>query len=264
MKVVRTAAHARNTAPLWAVLSQIEILKLRQLPCWARDLFHQLIYMSDFRTGLVSTSYAQLIALLDCDQPPSGPRYASPTLKQVRTALDWLNAMGLAWRDVDQNEAKGELKIFVVARKKILASAFKQGREQGRVKKAQNPDEQRKRPDVVHRTGQGTGQVYQVPSVPSAIAQKVDNLSTGKVRERLKKVADEMRKTASARGTKMAPPGGQSVAPAGHAPEGAKTIGAVLDDLMGQAPPRGQGSAPGGARPPAAARAGKARGDPKR
>ena len=39
MKVTHTVAHARQAAPLFLQLAQLEIKKLRQLPAWQRWLF---------------------------------------------------------------------------------------------------------------------------------------------------------------------------------------------------------------------------------
>jgi hypothetical protein len=260
VKVIRTAAHARNTAPPFGIVGQAEILKLRQLPAWVRWLLLELRLMSDFQTGMVSTSYAQLVAMLDCDQPQTGGRrLESPTLKQVRTALDWLDAMGLAVRDKRNNEAKGVLKIRVTAASSLSASASVKGRGKGRVKTAQNTDEHEVQAKVTHSDGQGLGQVFQNSS---SSTRPPENLSTGKARQQVKKQLEEMR-AASGRTRKMPPPGGVSAGPAGHAPPvTALRIGDVLGAGSRQAPPGGQKTAPGGHAPPSNVRKGKGRGGP--
>lgn len=216
------------------VVSQSEYLKGLQLPAWMRALFQAIVAVSDFKTGAVTTHYARLIALLDCDQPQSGPRLPTYTIKQVRNALDQLVALGIVWRDSDDNRSNGELKIFIEPRQRVIASAFKQGREQGRGKTPRKADEQRKRAKVTHRTGQGTGQGYSDPSGHYSSGEVVDNLPTA---------------AQAGEGEKLAPQGGQTVAPAGHAPQGARTIADVLEGHSHKAPPGGPTQAPTGHAP---------------
>lgn len=254
MHIVRTAAHARNSAPPFAVVAQQEFIKVRQLPAWARWLFLELVAMSDFKTGAVSTSYAQLVALLGCDQPQTGGRRLDePTLKQVRTGLDWLVAMNLIARDSERNEKQGHLRIFIVqVRASVSASNASKGRGKGRVKNAQNTDEHRAQPKVIPSEGQGLGQVFQhSSSKEKKAAPPVDNLATGRVREQLKKTAREMRKTLRARPQKSAPQGANTPPLRGTPPvvPALARLGDVLGGGSHQAPPGGQTNAPAGHAP---------------
>lgn len=203
MKVVRTAALSRHEAPQFAFLTDEEIIALRLVPAWMRWLFLELVAMSNFKTGVIYTSYARLASLLDCDQPERGKRLDVPTIKQIRSALDTFNTMGLALRDRAGNEEKRELKILVNPRVSEAAPAEKKGREKGRHQNGYNYDEHgpQRKPDT--QIGQRTGQGVQKPNTLLPPPLHVDNLSTGVGPEKT---------------SQQAPPGGQSLAPAGHAP----------------------------------------------
>lgn len=238
MKLVRTAALSRLEAPQFAALTDEEVVALRLVPAWVRWLYLELVAMSDFKTGLIYTSYARLASLLDCDQPERGQRLDVPTLKQIRTALDTLNRMNLALRDRAGNEEKRELKIFVRPRDGLGASTDKQGREKGRPQSRQNYDKHgaQRKPD--RESGQRSGQGVQEPNTLLPPPLHVDNLSTRGDRSNT---------------SKKAPPGGPSPAPAGHAPvvPAMQPLAAALEGVgQHQGPPGGQSSAPAGHAPP--------------
>lgn len=203
MKLVRTAALSRHEAPQFAALMDDEVIALRLIPPWMRWLYLELVAMSDFKTGLIYTSYARLASLLDCDQPERGKRLDVPTLKQIRSALDTLNDMQLALRDRAGNEEKRELKIFVRPREGFSASSGKKGREKGRPQSRQNYDKHgpERKPD--NEMGQRTGQGVQDPNTLLPPPLHVDNLSTF---------------DGPPNGHQQAPPRGPKQAPAGHAP----------------------------------------------
>lgn len=261
MSFIRTAAHARNTAPSFVTLTQLEVVKLRQLPGWARWLYLELKGMSTFKTGQVKTSYAQLVALMDCDQPPTGgKRLEAPTLKQIRTALEWLHDMGLGVRDKQRNEGRGELEIFVRPSTRPTMPTAQKGRGKGRAKNAQNTDEQRESASNPQPEGQGLGQVYQ-ESTPYK-EPPVDNLATGRAKEAVKAQLAKWKRAAPPR--RKAPPGGPIAAPTGHAPRnGLAHVGDLFGSLgdSHQAPQGGQEGAPTGHAPPVAKRYGKEGGD---
>lgn len=201
--VIRTAALSRQEAPTFAALMDDEVIALRLVPAWVRWLYLELVAMSDFKTGLIYTSYARLASLLDCDQPERGRRLDTPTIKQIRTALDTLNTMNLALRDRKGNEDKRELKIFVRPREGFSASSEKKGREKGRPQTRQNYDKHgpERTPDrqIRQRTGQGVQDSNTLLPPPL----HVDNFSTGEGPEN---------------SHQQAPPGGPTPAPSGHAP----------------------------------------------
>lgn len=203
MKLVRTAALSRHEAPTFAALTDEEVIALRLLPAWVRWLYLELVAMSDFKTGVVYASYARLASLLDCDQPERGKRLDTPTIKQIRTALDTLGRMNLALRDKAGNEDKRELKILVSPRVGLGASADKKGREKGRAQKPQNYDKHgpERKPD--NQIGQGAGQGVQEPNSLLPPPLHLEKVSTGEGPENT---------------SHQAPPGGPSLAPAGHAP----------------------------------------------
>lgn len=204
LKLVRTAALSRHEAPQFAALMDDEVIALRLLPAWVRWLYLELVAMSDFKTGLIYTSYARLASLLDCDQPTQGgKRLDTPTIKQIRTALDTLNTMNLALRDRAGNEEKRELKIFVRPREGLGASKAKEGRGKGRPPSRQNYDKHgpERKPD--NELGQMLGQGVQEPNTLLPPPLHVDNLSTFDGPEN---------------SHQQAPPRGPDSAPAGHAP----------------------------------------------
>lgn len=204
MKVVRTAALSRQEAPTFAALTDEEVIALRLLPAWVRWLYLELVAMSDFKTGVVYASYARLASLLDCDQPQGGKRLDVPTIKQIRTALDTLGRMNLALRDKAGNEEKRELKILVPPRVGLGASNEKKGRGKGRPQNGYNYDEHgpQRKPDtqIGQRSGQGVQEVNSLLPPPLHL----EKLSTDDGPENT---------------SHQAPQGGQSPAPAGHAPQ---------------------------------------------
>lgn len=253
MSFIRTTAHARQAAPSFGALTDHEILKLRQLPAWVRWLYFELVAMSDFKTGMVRTSYAQLAALLDPDQPiQGGRRLEAPTLKQIRTALDWLYQLGLALRDRRGNERAGVLQIQVPGRAGFGAPKPEKGRGKGRVQSPENPDAIGTRPGQGVQLGQGLGQVVQEVK-PLSLPSHVDKLSPGDGRAKARALSDQLRRD---RTKKVAPPGGQTTAPAALAPVVPALIGIGsllprVDDQ--QAPPGGQDTAPAAHAPQAGA-----------
>lgn len=129
---------------------QLEQLELRALLNQCRDplsvhLFFLIVSQAEFDTGHLLTNYARLIELCTPPQPERGRRMTPPTLKQVRRALDWLEACDLVRRDAAGNEAQGMLRLYVRKRKKTRtgkpAPSEKEGRVKGRGvdKKTQHP-----------------------------------------------------------------------------------------------------------------------------
>lgn len=232
MKVVRTAALSRQEAPTFAALTDEEVIALRLVPAWVRWLYLELVAMSDFKTGLIYTSYARLASLLDCDQPERGKRLDIPTMKQIRTALDTLAKMNLALRDKAGNVEKRELKILVSPRVGLGASNQKKGRETGRPQKAQNYDEHgtQRKPDT--QIGQRSGQGVQERNSLLPLPLHVDKLSPGEGRKK----ADALR--ASIKG----PPRGQKAPSGGRAPlvPDVPHVGGALDGLPTRRPGKGR------------------------
>jgi hypothetical protein len=168
-----------------------------------RWLYFELVAMSDFKTGLVYTSYARLASLLDCDQPERGKRLDTPTIKQIRTALDTLARMNLALRDRTANEEKRELKILVAPRVGLGASNEKKGRVKGRPQNGYNYDEHgpSRKPDT--QIGQRAGQGVQDGNSLLPPPLHVHKLSTVEGPENT---------------SHQGPPRGPTHAPSGHAP----------------------------------------------
>lgn len=152
----------------------LELLQLRKLPALARALFLELLAMADHGTGRVRTSYAVLCALLDWDAAPTANTPAKPTPKQLRTALASLAALGLVRVDPIKNEKTKTLFLRVPARAGIGAPAEKQGREQGRPRRADSQALARVPAPSGSDAGQRAGQGVQENSSPPT-----PSLSTG-------------------------------------------------------------------------------------
>lgn len=67
----------------------------------------------DFTSGHMLTTYARLIELMTPPQPERGRRREGPTYKQLRTALDTLEAHDMIRRDLGSNAAQGQLRLYV-------------------------------------------------------------------------------------------------------------------------------------------------------
>ena len=134
MRLVREAALSRLTAPDYLTIHGEELRVLRQLPAWVRWLFAELVVCSNFATGKGTTSRARLLALLDFDQAPSGPKPegCAITTKRLRAALDSLQAAGLVTVDPFRNVQSKTLFFEVQPRTRRGVPAEEQGRQSGR------------------------------------------------------------------------------------------------------------------------------------
>lgn len=105
-------------APEFIRFDQVELSKLlnqlRDPLCIA--LYFLICTQCNFKTGELITNYPRLIELCTPPAPERGRRMAAPTLKQVRRALDWLQAARLVLRNLEANEAQGTLRLRVRAR----------------------------------------------------------------------------------------------------------------------------------------------------
>jgi hypothetical protein len=140
VKQVRTVALSRLSGPSFLALHESEVVKLRQLPAWARWLFAELVGLSDFKTGAGRASYAQLAALLDFDampgRPPAGARVSRD---QVRRAVESLEGLGLAHRDKQRNSTAGALFFLVRPRSGLGAPEGSSARGSDRGATARKP-----------------------------------------------------------------------------------------------------------------------------
>lgn len=120
------AAGTRGgAAPRLATLKAPDFLRfdhheLQQLLHVLRDsvavhLFQLLAAHADFRTGELTTTYARLIELMTPPQPERGKRRPGPSYARLRRVVDDLAAHGLVRRG-DQNEAQGQLRLFIAPR----------------------------------------------------------------------------------------------------------------------------------------------------
>jgi len=138
-QTARAVAMIRQSAPLFVQLTQQEIKRLRPFPCWIRQLYMELVALSNFQTGCIyngsdpRVSYAKLHSLLDHDHSPQGGRdHPSPSIPQIRRALDQLVAVGLVVRDSEANVGARMLFLAVEARKSAVLSSVNIGRGSGR------------------------------------------------------------------------------------------------------------------------------------
>jgi hypothetical protein len=129
VKETRRVALSRHNAPAWLALDGLEVVALRKLPAWMRWLYMELRALSDFKTGHVSTSWAQLVALMDCDAGERGGQSPhTPGMQQLRRAVDQLEGIGLLRRDGRTNERARGLFLFILPIKSLGAPAAKRDR----------------------------------------------------------------------------------------------------------------------------------------
>lgn len=163
MKLTRSAALSRHSAPAFVMLAGLELLKLRQLGWLARALFVELLAMADHATGAGRSSWAVLSALLDFDRTPGAHAAPGATTKRLRTAMQELQDAGLVRLDRVKNEKTQALIFRVQGRAGIAAADANSGRVRGRAQKPQTQATARvKRPPRAEE-GQGEGQRVQEP-----------------------------------------------------------------------------------------------------
>lgn len=114
----------RQFAPEFLTLSHVELDALwnKAGNALAERLYVRLAGRAVFkgpRKGRVESAagnpltYAHLVAVLRGPRPQKGQWPLGPTLKQIRTALDALEAAGLVHRDRTDNQAQGLLRLFL-------------------------------------------------------------------------------------------------------------------------------------------------------
>lgn len=105
--------------PEFIILKQAELTKLLNVvhDGLATRLYMLFLNMSDFKTGEVITSYADLMSLCTPPKPEKGRPGKGPTYKQVRTSIEQLITVDLVKRNADKNEAQGMLRLYVRKRK---------------------------------------------------------------------------------------------------------------------------------------------------
>lgn len=79
----------------------------------ATRIYLLLIAGAEFRSGEIVTNYKRLRALCSPNRPQGGQRKLPWSYWQIRNAVDELARLGLVSRDVSQNEALGELRLYV-------------------------------------------------------------------------------------------------------------------------------------------------------
>lgn len=180
MKQVLTAALSRTQSPEFVTLYRWERVAIRTLSVWARELYQELVGLSSFKTGEISTSYAQLTAVLTPDQPPHGRRLPAPTLKQLRSAMDELQAADLIARNRALNIDAGKLTLAVESRESARLRNANLGREEGRVKEVKKwlTDKRLAQPTHRKRAGNRAGGATGLSS-STPLPHEPDELSTG-------------------------------------------------------------------------------------
>lgn len=102
-------------APEYLRFDQVELQallnNLRDPLCIA--LYFLICSQCNFKTGELITNYPRMIELCTPPAPERGRRMASPTLKQVRRAVDWLIDARLVVRNAAANEAQQVLRLKV-------------------------------------------------------------------------------------------------------------------------------------------------------
>lgn len=113
---------SRVRVPDFLLLRQPELHRLLNVLVDMRALHLYLVLLaaSDFKTGEVITSYADLMAVCTPPRPERGQPRPGPTYKQLRGSIDQLEEQGLVRRG-DKNAAQGTLQLFVKKRKTTAA-----------------------------------------------------------------------------------------------------------------------------------------------
>lgn len=78
-----------------------------------------------FDTGEYLGSYAQLMDLCTPPRPERGPARKGPTYDALRQALDDLESVGLISRDRAANFNHGQLRVYLIPRKKRISNPMK-------------------------------------------------------------------------------------------------------------------------------------------
>lgn len=86
-------------------------------------LYLLLLVQMRFTNGEFLASYARLMKLCTPPQPERGRRRPGPTYKQLRRAVDDLEAAGLV-RRAEGNEAQGQLRLYLTPRKNAQKPAL--------------------------------------------------------------------------------------------------------------------------------------------
>jgi hypothetical protein len=86
------AGFSRLHAPLFTGVVRNEVKLLRQLSPWIRWLYLELRMLSDFKTGELVTSWAQLEAVMGCDDYQA----LSPSRQAIRRGIESLVEVDLA------------------------------------------------------------------------------------------------------------------------------------------------------------------------
>jgi hypothetical protein len=181
VKQVLTVALSRTQSPEFVTLYRWERVALRMLSNVARLLYEELVGLSSFKSGEISTSYAQLIALLTPDQPAHGRRLPAPTLKQIRSAMDELQDADLIARNKALNVEAGKLTLAVESREGARTRNANLGRDEGRVKDVKKWLTDKRLAQPVHkpRARKRAGGAEGLSSTTTPDPQTPQDLSTG-------------------------------------------------------------------------------------
>lgn len=235
MKQTLTAAHLRSQAADFVVLHRYELVLLRQLSLLAREVYHELVNLSDFKTGHIyrkgdpRVSYAVLVALLTPDQPLQGRRIPAPTIKQIRDALDDLEDVGLLGRNRRANEGVGALFLEVMSRQEAASRTANKGREEGRGQIAREPSKNRHSGPSIHKQRAGfRAGVSEGHSVSIPPPQNELDLSTGQPRPPEPKTPPGPIQIGAVLGEKIGPPRGAER----DAPRGVTATAAAMKQRM--------------------------------
>lgn len=247
MRPVLSCAHTRTQAADFIVLTRWERVTLRRLSWVARLVYDELVGLSNFNTGRIfkgddpRVSYAMLAALLTPDQPAHGRGLPGPTLKQLRSAIDELEAAGLVARETRANKAHRALFLEVPSRKEAASRTANLGRAEGRGEKVKKSKKIKQLEIDMHSPG---AEVRAGVSEGSALIQERAELSTGAIPQPPEPDTPPGPICVGAAGQKIGPPRGPETRPAeaGHAPRELSPLPAHLSSALGsiQAPPGGQ------------------------
>lgn len=117
-KLIRTVAHARRQAPPYGKVAGSEAIELRTLSPWVRWLLLELRMLCNFSSGYLVSSWAQLVALMDCD----GNGFA-PSREAIRRGIEQLSELGFVMRYATAGRDRKQLFLWVKQAPRIALSA---------------------------------------------------------------------------------------------------------------------------------------------
>ena len=109
----KTAVKASSLLQAGSSYCQVhghELAVLDSLPAWMTRLFMALVRISDFKTGIGSTTFTQLVVMLTPLQPRNGRKHYVPNVQAIRKGVVLFEARRILARD--KALSQGERLLF--------------------------------------------------------------------------------------------------------------------------------------------------------